>query len=60
MKRSDGMAMANAQKAVERSNKERLEFYRLIGEGFKDIQAGRTSTISEVREKLEKAREKRG
>ena len=51
------MAMANAQKAVELSNKERLEFYRLIGEGFKDIQAGRTSTM---REKLEKAREKRG
>ena len=50
------MAMANAQKAVELSNKERLEFYRLIGEGFKDIQDG----ISEVREKLEKAREKRG
>lgn len=48
------------QKAIELSNKERLEFYRLIGEGFKDIQAGRTSTISEVREKLEKAREKRG
>ena len=44
----------------ELSNKERLEFYRLIGEGFKDIQDGRTSTISEVREKLEKAREKRG
>ena len=39
------MAMANAQKAVELSNKERLEFYRLIGEGFKDIQDGRTSTI---------------
>ena len=54
------MAMANAQKAVELSNKERLEFYRLIGEGFKDIQDGRTSTIIEVREKLEKAREKRG
>ena len=54
------MAMANAQKAVELSNQERLEFYRLIGEGFKDIQDGRTSTISEVREKLEKAREKRG
>ena len=54
------MAMANAQKAVELSNKERLEFYRLIGEGFKDIQDGRTSTISEVREKLEKARETRG
>ena len=53
MKRSDCMAMANAQKAVELSNKERLEFYRLI-------QDGRTSTISEVREKLEKAREKRG
>ena len=54
------MAMANAQKAVELSNKERLEFYRLIGEVFKYIQDGRTSTISEVREKLEKAREKRG
>lgn len=46
------------RKRFELSNKERLEFYRLIGEGFKDIQDGRTSTISEVREKLEKAREK--
>ena len=37
-----------------------LEFYRLIGEGYKAMQDGRTSTIDEVREKLKKRREERG
>jgi len=30
----------------------KLEFYRLVGEGYKAMQEGRTSTIKEVREKL--------
>ena len=33
---------------------------RLIGEGYKAMQEGRTSTINEVREKLKKRREERG
>ena len=37
----------------------KLEFYRLIGEGYKAMQAGRTSTIDEVREKLKKRIEER-
>ena len=38
----------------------KLELYRLIGEGYKAMQEGRTSTIEEVREKLEKRRKERG
>lgn len=37
----------------------KLELYRLIGEGYKAVQDGRTSTIEEVREKLEKRRKER-
>lgn len=36
------------------------ELYRLIGEGYKAMQDGRTRTIEEVREKLEKGREVSG
>ena len=61
MKESDCMAMANMQKQTRPSaGNEQQEFYRLIGEGFKAMQDGRTSTISEVREKLKKLREERG
>lgn len=55
------MAMANMQKQTRPSaGNEQQEFYRLIGEGFKAMQDGRTSTISEVREKMKKLREERG
>jgi hypothetical protein len=37
-----------------------LELYRLIGEGYKAMQDGRTSTIEEVRVKLENRRKERG
>lgn len=56
----DCMLAANAQQAIEPIDTTKLEFYRLIGEGYKAMQDGRTSTIDEVREKLNKRREKRG
>ncbi len=34
----------------------KLEFYRIIGEGYKAVQDGRTSTIEDVREKLRQQR----
>ena len=54
------MLAINGQKVVESTDIEKLEFYRLIGEGYKAMQDGRTSTIDEVREKLKKKKEERG
>lgn len=55
----DCIIAANAQHVIETTDTTKLEFYRLIGEGYKAMQDGRTSTIDEVREKLEKRREER-
>ena len=49
----------NMQQAIDSVDTEKLELYRLIGEGYKAMQDGRTSTIDEVRERLEKRREER-
>ena len=38
----------------------KLELYRVIGEGYKAMQDGRTSTIEEVREKINKKTTERG
>ncbi|TCL58884.1 hypothetical protein EDD76_10554 [Kineothrix alysoides] len=54
------MLVANAQKVLELTDIEKLEFYRLVGEGYKAMKDGRTSTIDEVKEKLKKMREDRG
>jgi hypothetical protein len=54
------MLATNVQKVIEPTDTAKLEFYRLIGEGYKAMQDGRTSTIDEVREKLKKRREERG
>ena len=54
------MLAANVQKVSEPTETAKLEFYRLIGEGYKAMQDGRTSTIDEVREKLKKRRDERG
>lgn len=54
MEGSNCMMMENEQETVEMSADEKLELYRLIGEGFKDICEHRTSTIDEVRNKLKK------
>ena len=54
------MLVANEQQAIAPTDTTKLEFYRLIGEGYKAMQDGRTSTIDEVREKLKIRREERG
>ena len=59
-KECDCMLATNAQQVIEQTDNTKLEFYRLIGEGYKAMQDGRTSTIDEVREKLKKRREERG
>lgn len=59
-KGSDCMLATNAQHVVEPTDTAKLEFYRLIDEGYKAMQDGRTSTIDEVREKLKNRRDERG
>ena len=54
------MLAANTQHVIEPADTTKLEFYRLIGEGYKAMQDGRTSTIDEVREKLKNRRDERG
>ena len=54
------MVAVNTERAIETADTTKLEFYRLIGEGYKAMQEDRTSTIDEVREKLKKRREERG
>lgn len=56
----DCMVTVDAQKEVDSKATDKLEFYRLIGEGYKAMQDGKTSTIEEVREKIKKRREERG
>lgn len=50
------MLVAKPQEVVETSDTTKLELYRLIGEGYKAMQEGRTSTIEEVREKINQRR----
>ena len=52
----DCVLAAKAQQVVEPADTTKLEFYRLIGEGYKAMQDGRTSTVDEVREKMTKRR----
>ncbi len=54
------MFATKPQVTLENEDVEKLELYRLIGEGYNAMQDGRTRTIEEVREKLEKGREARG
>lgn len=49
--------LATKPQIANTSDTAKLELYRLIGEGYKAMQDGRTSTIEEVREKLKKRRE---
>ncbi len=60
LKGCDCMLASNAQQVIEPTDTSRLEFYRLIGEGYKAMQDGRTNTIDEVRENMKKKREERG
>ena len=54
------MLATKPQTVTETPNTAKLELYRLIGEGYKAMQDGRTSTIEEVREKINKRRTERG
>lgn len=47
------------EKTIDKSIESRcmLELYRLIGEGYRAMQAGRESTIEEVEERIKKRRE---
>lgn len=53
----DCMLATKLQVVEGTSDTAKLELYRLIGEGYKAMQEGRTSTSDEVREKLKKRRE---
>lgn len=53
------MLATKSQAVAESSDVAKLEIYRLIGEGYKAMQDGRTSTIEEVRGKLENRRKER-
>ena len=52
--------LAVKTQVAETSDGSKPELYRLIGEGYKAMHDGRTSSIDEVREKLEKRREEYG
>lgn len=56
---SELMLAAKAQNNAEVNDTAKLEFYRLIGEGYKAMQDGRTRTIEEVREKIDQRRKDR-
>ncbi|MCM1427900.1 MAG: hypothetical protein NC118_14965 [Eubacterium sp.] len=56
----DYMIAIKPQITADTSDTAKLELYRLIGEGYKAMQEGRTSTIDEVREKMEIRRKERG
>ena len=56
----DSMLANKPQAVLDASDVAKLELYRLIGEGYKAMQDGRTSTIEEVRVKLENRRKERG
>lgn len=53
------MLAAKAQNTAEVDDIVKLEFYRLVGEGYKAMKDGRTSTIEEVREKIGQRRKDR-
>lgn len=54
------MLAAKSHIPTEGSDIAKLELYRLIGEGYKAMQDGRTSTMEEVKERLEERQKKRG
>ena len=54
------MLITKAQQVIDSTDTNKLELYRLIGEGYEAMQEGRVSTIDEVREKLKKRREELG
>lgn len=55
------MALTEVEKEIADydSDVAKLEFYRLIGEGYKAMEEGRGSTLEEVKERIKKRREER-
>lgn len=53
------MLVRSVQNTIESTETAKSELYRLIGEGYKAMQEGRTSSIDEVRECLNKIRAER-
>lgn len=53
------MLATKPQATTETPDSAKLELYQLITEGYKAMQEGRTSTVEEVREKLEQRRKER-
>ena len=55
------MPAPNPQIIIDKEDAAKLELYRLIGEGVRAVQEGRTSTFKEVKDRIEKRRaEKNG
>ena len=53
------MALTEVEKEIADydSDVAKLEFYRLIGEGYKAMEEGRGSTLEEVKERIKKRRD---
>lgn len=57
LKGCDVMATSNVQTSIKNiPETSKLEFYRLIGEGYKAMAQGRTSSIEDVRKRLDQRR----
>jgi len=54
------MAATKPQVKIDNKETARLELYRLLGEGFRAVQEGRTSTNQEVKDRIKKRRSKNG
>ena len=54
------MFTVNSQKVIKTTENAKTELYKLIGEGYRAMQDGKTSTIEEVKEKLNQRRTIRG
>lgn len=46
--------LTKKQENLKREDMNKLELYRLIGEGYKAMQEGRVSTIDDVEARIEK------
>ncbi|MCL2052349.1 MAG: hypothetical protein FWG91_11590 [Lachnospiraceae bacterium] len=53
------MPNVNPQIIIDNQDAAKLELYRLLGEGFRAVQEGRTSTLQEIKEKVDKRRAER-
>ena len=54
------MLTTNANQVVDVADSAKLEFYKLIGEGFQAMQEGEMYTLEEVREAIESRRKMLG